>query len=171
MAARALWVCRAAPGRDKSGRQNVMSNDRKPPSGQQPSPGDAGSASTERWVPLPSASPGAPAGGTGQRRTEGLRRVRRLSNWTAAALVVGTGATTLALVHNAVPVSAPMATSASSTTGTGTSAVTNGTSGPRVAHSVATTSASGVTTTTTTHVVNGKTVVTHVQHVPAYHDN
>ena len=40
-----------------------------------------------------------------------------------------------------------------------------------MSHSVATTSASGVTVTTTSHVVNGKTVVTHVRHVPAYHDN
>ena len=61
--------------------------------------------------------------------------------------------------------------SASTTTGVGTTAVTNGTSGPQVSHSVATTSASGVTVTTTSHVVNGKTVVTHVRHVPAYHDN
>jgi proline racemase len=77
----------------------------------------------------------------------------------------------LALAHHAFPIAAPAATSASTTTGIGTTAVTNGTSGPQVSHSVATTSASGVTVTTTSHVVNGKTVVTHVRHVPAYHDN
>jgi hypothetical protein len=40
-----------------------------------------------------------------------------------------------------------------------------------VAHSVATTTASGVTVTTTTRIVNGKTVVTQVRHVPAHADD
>jgi hypothetical protein len=46
-----------------------------------------------------------------------------------------------------------------------------GATGPRATHSVATTSASGVTTTTTTRTVNGKTIVSHVRHAPAYQDN
>lgn len=153
-----------------------MNSDRNPHSGQMPLPGSAESASAEGWVALPESRQRVPGDRTRQTRTEGLRRVRRMSNWTAAALIVGTGATTIALAHNAVPVSAPVAASASSTTGTGTTgtsttAATKGTSGPQVSHSVATTSASGVTTTTKTQVVNGKTVVTHVRHVPAYHDN
>jgi len=95
-----------------------------------------------------------------------------MSNWTAAALVVGTGATTLALAHHAFPISAPAAGAASATTtGVGTTAAAQGANGPQVAHTVATTSASGVTTTTVTKVVNGKTVVSHVKHVPAYIDN
>lgn len=149
-----------------------MSNDRDPRSGQVPLPGFVESASADVWVPLPGSSQSAPENEARQTRTEGLRRVRRMSNWTAAALIVGTGAAAVALAHNAVPgtASAVPAASASSTTANGTTAVTNGASGPHVAHSVATTSASGVTTTTSTQVVNGKTVVTHVQHVPAYHD-
>lgn len=149
-----------------------MSNDRDPRSGQVPLPGFVESASAGGWVPLPGSSQPAPADEARQTRTEGLRRVRRMSNWTAAALIVGTGGAAVALAHNAVPGMAPTvpAASASSTTATGTTAATHGAHGPQVAHSVATTSASGVTTTTTTHVVNGKTVVTHVQHVPAFHD-
>ena len=148
-----------------------MNSDPTPRSGQVPLPGFAEAAPAEVWEPLPGSSRSALADRTGQSRAEGLRRVRRMSNWTAAALIVGTGATTLALAHHAFPIAAPAASSASTTTGIGTTAVTNGTSGPQVSHSVATTSASGVTVTTTSHVVNGKTVVTHVRHVPAYHDN
>ena len=43
--------------------------------------------------------------------------------------------------------------------------------GPRVTHSVATTTASGVTVTTTTQTVKGKTVVTRVRHAPAGGDS
>ena len=135
------------------------------------------------WVRLPGFADSAPAGGqaapggpgsagqTESARKVGIRHVRRMSNWTAAALVVGTGATTLALAHHAFPIAAPAASAASATTtGVGTAAA-QGTNGPQVSHAVATTSASGVTTTTVTKVVNGKTVVSHVRHVPAYHDN
>ena len=148
-----------------------MDTDRNPRRGQVPLPGFAESAPAQGRVPLPGPGETVPADPAAQTRTEGIRRVRRMSNWTAAALIVGTGATTLALAHHAFPIAAPAASSASATTGVGTTAVTNGTSGPQVSHSVATTSASGVTVTTTSHVVNGKTVVTHVRHVPAYHDN
>ena len=55
--------------------------------------------------------------------------------------------------------------SAAATAGTSAAA------GPRVTHSVATTTASGVTVTTTTRAVNGKTVVTQVRNVPAGGDN
>ena len=126
-------------------------------------------------VPLPPV--GGPDEGAKQIRAQGLRRVRRLSNWTAAALIVGTGATAAALAHGTVPVSLPGTPSAPgnaagpSTAGVGTGSVYHGASGPQVGHSVATTSASGVTTTTTTRVVNGRTVVTQVQHVPAHHDD
>jgi hypothetical protein len=103
-----------------------------------------------------------------QARRDGVRNVRRMSNLTAAALVVGTGAAVVALAHHAFPVSAPT-TSAVSTTGIGGTTV-NGASGPQVSHSVATTSGSGVVVTTQTKTVNGKTVVTHVRHVVGYHD-
>ena len=106
-------------------------------------------------------------------RREGIRRARRMSNWTAAALIAGTGATALALAHHAVPATAPASggTGSVGTAGTTGTAGTAASSGPAVGHSVATTSASGVTTTTTTRVVNGKTIVTHTRHAPAYTDN
>jgi hypothetical protein len=54
------------------------------------------------------------------------------------------------------------ASAASTATGIGGTAVTNGASGPQVSHSVATTSGSGVVVTTQTKTVNGQTVVTQV---------
>lgn len=146
-----------------------MNTERDPHRGQVPLPGFAESAAAGGQAPGSDSS--APASHSGQARKVGIRRVRRMSNWTAAALVVGTGATTLALAHHAFPIGAPTAAAASSTTGVVTTAATQGTNGPKVSHSVATTSASGVTVTTTSHVVNGKTVVSHVRHVPAYHDS
>jgi len=109
-------------------------------------------------------------------RRDGLRKARRMSNWTAAALIVGSGAAAVALAQHAFPAAVPAAGTASQAGGAGipagtTGASAQGTSGPSVTHSVATTTASGVTITTTTHTVNGKTVVTQVRHVPAYVDN
>jgi hypothetical protein len=92
---------------------------------------------------------------------DGIRHARRVSNWTAAALIVGTGAAAVALARQALPATAPAASTVVSGTGAvapGGGAAAPGTSAPRVNHSVATTSASGVTTTTRT--VNGKTVIT-----------
>ena len=137
-----------------------MNNEHDPRSAQARLPGAPEPAPSGGWVPLPAR----------EARAEGLRRVRRMSNWTAAALVVGTGAAAIALAHNAVPVTPPTfpGSTVSSTTPTGTLA-THGAHGPKVGHTVATTSASGVTTTTT-QLPNGKTVVTHSGH-PTYHDN
>ena len=94
-------------------------------------------------------------------RRDGIRHARRVSNWTAAALIVGTGAAAVVLAHQAVPAAAP-ATGTSASGGQvaapAAGAASPGTAAPQVNHSVATTSASGVTTTTRT--VNGKTVVT-----------
>jgi hypothetical protein len=42
-------------------------------------------------------------------RRYGLRRARRVSNWTAAALIAGTGAAAVALAHQALPAAAPTA--------------------------------------------------------------
>jgi hypothetical protein len=125
-------------------------------------------------VPLPGfggAAPADPADRPAPTRREGIRHVRRMSNWTAAALIVGTGAATVALVHHAVPVAAPTAGAASAATGIPITSATTGATGPQATHSVATTSGSGVTVTTTSRTVNGKTIVTHVRHVPVYHDN
>jgi hypothetical protein len=135
-----------------------MDTDRNPPEGEMSPPRLAGSALAAGWVPLP--EPGDAAAGSRRARRDGVRHVRRMSNLTAAALIAGTGAATVALAHHAFPVSAPAA-SAASTTGAGP-AVTNGPGGPQVSHPVATTSGSGVAATTQTQTVNGKTVVTQV---------
>jgi hypothetical protein len=124
-------------------------------------------------VPLPGfgdSGPADPASRPAPARSDGIRHARRLSNWTAAALIVGTGAATVALAHQAYPAAAPAA-GTTSATGAGGAATTQGTAGPQATHSVATTSGSGVTVTTTTRTVNGKTIVTHARHAPAYHDN
>lgn len=91
-----------------------------------------------------------------------------MSNWTAAALLVGTGATTVALASHAFPVGTAAGSSTYSTT---TAAGAPATSAPHVGGSVVTSGGSGATVTTTTHVVNGKTVVTQVRHPAVYHDN
>ena len=102
-------------------------------------------------------------------RRDGVRHVRRMSNWTLAALIAGTGAATVALAHHAFPSVAATAGTATAAA-TGGRAAVSGTSGPQVSHSVATTSGSGATVTTTTQTVNGKTVIVRTVH-PAYHDN
>ena len=91
------------------------------------------------------------AGDTGRRvptaetiRDNGLRKIRRMSNWSLAALVVGIGATTGALA--AATQSKAVGTAAvTSTAGTPTSAAGAVQGGPTVGSPVATTSASGVT--------------------------
>lgn len=89
-----------------------------------------------------------------------------MSNWTAAALLVGTGATTVALASHALPVG----TSVSSTyAAQGTSV--SGVQAPHVSGPVTTSGGSGVTVTRTTHMVNGKPVVTAVKHAATYHDH
>ena len=119
--------------------------------------------------------PAAPPPGRAAAREGGLRQVRRMSAWSAAALIVGTGAATAALAHSYASPTQPAAT-APAAAGTGGSQAaapgtsTQGTGGPAVTHSVATTSGSGVTTTTT-RTVGGKTIVTHVRHPGAYHDS
>ncbi len=115
---------------------------------------------------LPPPVPDAPATrDRGRARNAGLRRVRRMSNWTAAALLAGTGAATVALATHTFPGTAS-ATSANATT-TGS----NGAAGPHVPGTVVTSGGSGSTITTTTRVVNGKTVVTQVRHAAPWHDN
>ena len=100
-----------------------------------------------------------------------LRHARRVSNWTAAALIAGTGTAAVALAHQAVTrrrAAGVAATGAASAAGTAAGATgTQAVAGPRVNHSVATTTASGVTVTATTRTVNGKAVVTRVRHAPA----
>jgi hypothetical protein len=115
-------------------------------------------------LPLPgTGEPGAQE--RGRARTASLRRIRRMSNWTAAALLVGTGAGTAALATHAFPVGTSATTASSATTGS------HGATAPHVGGTVVTSGGSGSTVTTTTRVVNGKTVVTQVRHPAAYHDH
>jgi hypothetical protein len=114
------------------------------------------------WVPLPE-HPAARADRSSRSYGDTYRRARRRSRLTAGVLMVGSGAAAVTLAYNLVPPATPPGGAVSSTGGVGTTTVTNAGTGPRVTHTVATTSASGVTTYTTTQVVNGKTVVTHVQ--------
>jgi hypothetical protein len=109
---------------------------------------------------------------SGRARRDGIRKARRMSNWTAAALMVGTGAAAVALAHQSFPVAGATGQVGSAGTSAGkTGASPQTAGGPQVTHSVATTTASGVTVTTTTRTVSGKTVVTQVRHVPAHADD
>jgi hypothetical protein len=119
-------------------------------------------------VPLAGFADQGAGGEPAPSRRDGVRHARRMSNWTLAALMAGTGAATVALAHHAFPSAATAAGSAAMAAG-GQAAV-SGTSGPAVTHAVATTSGSGATVTTTTKTVNGKTVIVRTVH-PAYHDD
>jgi len=107
-------------------------------------------------------------------RENGIRQMRRMSAWSAAALVVGTGAATVALAHGFTPAAHP--TSVTTAAGTGGAvlspggAAAHGSGGPAVTHSVATTTGSGVTTVTT-RTAGGRTVVTHTRNAQGYVDN
>ena len=103
------------------------------------------------------------------RRRDGIRQARRVSNWTAAALIAGTAVVAVGLAHEAQTAQVPAGRTAMQVAGR--PACAQGTNAPQVTHSVATTSASGVTTTRTTRGVNCKTVVTQVRNVAAGEDN
>jgi hypothetical protein len=101
-------------------------------------------------------------------RRNGLRQARRVSNWTAAVLIAGTGTAAVALAHQASTAAATAPLAAGTAAGTAGAPLA---AGPRVTHSVATTTASGVTVVTTTPTVNGKTVIIRVRHASAGRDN
>ncbi len=134
---------------------------------------DSGHDEPVARVPLP---PSADPAGRASYRREGFRHARRVSNWTAAALIVGAGAAAVAFAHQAWP-AAGAAPPGPGTNITGPGAAGTGsagagpasaaaTGGPQVSHSVATTSASGVTVTTTTRTVNGRTILTQTRSAP-----
>jgi len=111
-------------------------------------------------------------GPRGRARRDSIRKARRMSNWTAAALIVGTGAAAAALAHQTFPAAGAAGQAGPAGIPAGrTGASPQATGGPQVTHSVATTTASGVTITTTTRTVNGKTVVTQVRSAPAHRDD
>jgi hypothetical protein len=124
------------------------------------------------WVPLPE-HPTAATERSSRDESERYRRARRRSRLTSGALIVGSGAAAVTLAYQLLPPAPPPVGTVASTGGVGATTVSSTGTGPRVTHTVATTSASGVTTYTTTQVVNGRTVVTHVRHVStsSYHDD
>ena len=83
-------------------------------------------------------------------RNDGLRKIRRASNWSLAALVVGMGATTGALAAATQSKAVGTAT-VTTTAGATTSATGTVQSGPTLGSPVATTSPSGVTVSAATH--------------------
>ena len=67
-------------------------------------------------VPLPGFGDPGPGDGPAPDRRDGIRHARRMSNWTLAALIAGTGAATVALAHHAFPAAAGTATTAAGAT-------------------------------------------------------
>lgn len=124
---------------------------------------DADCGDRDGRVPLPESGGPDPAGRTRGRR-DGIGQARRVSNWTAAALIVGTGAAAVALAHQAAPAARTAVQAA------GPVACAQAGNAPQVTHPVATTSGSGVTTTTT-RTANCQTIVTQVRNVPAREDD
>jgi hypothetical protein len=98
------------------------------------------------WVRLPGYDDNAHPGGATRARADGVRRVRRAANWTAAALIAGVAAATGYFAHHP-PAAAPAAVTP--VTGTaGGSAVAGGVHQPSLSSPVATSSGSGVTVST-----------------------
>jgi len=88
--------------------------------------------------------------GAARARAGGVRRVRRASNWTAAALIAGVAAATGYFAHHP-PAAAPATNSVSSVPGgtaTGPGGAAAGPHKPSVNAPVATSGGSGVTVTT-----------------------
>lgn len=122
-------------------------------------------------VRLPGASAGQPdpgldpGAGPSRARRDSVRRVRRISTWTAAALLAGTGATTVALASHALNLGG----SSTAASGSNSAAGAQGATAPSVNGAVATSGGSGVTTTK--QVVNGHVVITKTQHGSHNSDN
>lgn len=124
-------------------------------------------------VPLPGSGGGQPAGpgAPPTARRDGIRRARRVSNWTAAGLIAATGVAAVALAQQPRPGTPVHATSAAGSTAAAATEGVTSAARPQVSHSVATTSGSGVTTTTTTRRPHGIPVVTNVRHTAPYQDS
>jgi hypothetical protein len=112
---------------------------------------DRDDAERPGWVRLPGDDDDtryqrdtAPWRGAGSPRAGGVRRLRRASNWTAAALIAGVAAATGYFAHHTQP-AAPAVTSV---TGTAPGATTAGPGKPHLSGPVATSTGSGVVVTT-----------------------
>lgn len=80
-------------------------------------------------------------------RDGALRRVRRTSHWSAVAIVLGVGATTVGLAHELNPTTqATTAVGGSSSSALPATPSAGSSTAPKLGSPVATTSASGVTT-------------------------
>ena len=111
---------------------------------------DSDDADRPGWVRLPGhdddtgyqrdagPSRGAPRAG-------GVRRLRRASNWTAAALIAGVAATTGYLAHHALPAAPAVSTVSGTAPAAGTTA---GPGKPTLSNPVTTSTGSGVVVTT-----------------------
>jgi hypothetical protein len=119
-------------------------------------------------APEPGATGGATTSGALRARTDSIRRLRRMSNWTAAAMLAGTAVAAVGLAEHATTATTATTTASGGTVGT-TGA--HGASGPQVSGPVATSGGSGVTVSTTRRVVNGHVVITRVRHVAPQHDH
>jgi hypothetical protein len=95
------------------------------------------------WVRLPGHDDGAYPRGAAGGRAAGVRRVRRASNWTAAALIAGVAAATGYFAHHPPP-----ATQAASTVTSVPGGTAAGPHKPTLNSPVATSGGSGVTVTT-----------------------
>jgi hypothetical protein len=91
----------------------------------------------------------------GRARDDSIRRVRRMTNWTAAIMIAGAGATTVALASQAMPTTTSPTGSAYTVPGT----QAHGASAPHVGGAVVTSGGSGAVATTT-HLANGSPAVT-----------
>jgi hypothetical protein len=90
-------------------------------------------------------------------RGDGIRRVRVLSNWTAAALIAGTGAATVALAGQHVGSGPGTTTTTSVTPGTTAPGTVAGTTRPQAPSTVVTSGGSGATASvSTTQVAPGQ---------------
>ena len=140
-----------------------MTNDHHP-AGRVPLPGRGGPGQGRRensgdWDSGDWDSSGDWDGPRGARR-DGIGHARRMSNWSAAALIVGTGAAVVALARGTTPAAVPAASApvasapATPAAGAGTPHSRAAKAGipashraPTASHPVATTSGSGVTGT------------------------
>ena len=95
------------------------------------------------WVPLPEYDDPPYGRGAATARAGGIRRMRRASNWTAAALIAGVAAATGYFAHHPPP-----ATPATGTVTTVPGGTTAGPHKPSLKVPVATSSGSGVTAST-----------------------
>src|SRR5215472_17543411 len=110
---------------------------------------DRDDAERPGWVRLPGydddtgcqRDAGPPRGAP---RTSGIRRLRRASNWTAAALIAGVAATTGYFAHHAQPATPAISTVSGTAPGAGTA----GPGKPTLSHPVTTSTGSGVVVTT-----------------------